>query len=127
MTLRRLKRSVTVLVALYAMALHVIVAGFAPIGAGTPDSAASLFPICHSVSLTTPDGDSPINPGLQPGQACDHCNLCSAAAPPPAPDAAFTALLAPTKVVAVLKPASLPVRDGRTADRKLARGPPAFA
>lgn len=118
---RRLQHCATVL-ALYAVALHVILLGLAPLGVNA--AAADPFSvICHSTAAGDP---SPADPGLAPGQACDHCNLCSTTAAPPPPDIALAAL-APTRVLHALRPASAPARPGLTSGPNRARGPPFVA
>src|ERR1017187_7440082 len=80
-----LRRGVTLL-AIYAVALHVILLGLVPIAA----NVAAIDPfsvICHSAaSAAVPGDEAPGKPDLVPGHACEHCNLCSAAAALPAPD-----------------------------------------
>ena len=121
-----LKRSVTLL-AIYAVALHVILLGLAPIAT----NRASVDPfsvICHSVASAAVAGDeAPGKPDLVPGHACEHCNLCSAAAPPPAPDTALIGNPAPPRLLQVLRPASHAPRAGIAFRPNLARGPPLFA
>jgi hypothetical protein len=114
-------------VAIYAVALHVILLGFASVAANA--SAVDPFSvICHSVAPAGALGDeAPSKPDLIPGHACDHCNLCNAAAPPPAPDSALLGSLPPARVLHALRPLSTPVRTGTTSDPKLARGPPLSA
>jgi hypothetical protein len=114
-----LRRGVTLL-AVYAVALHVVLLGLAPISANATVDPFSV--ICHSVTDT--QGDEAPKSGLIPGHACEHCTLCNMVAPPPAPDMALDVTLAPAPVLAVLRPASTPVRAGVTSDPKLARGPP---
>jgi len=112
--------------AIYAVALHAILLGLAPIAA----NGASVDPfsvICHSVASAAVSGDeAPGKPDLVPGHACEHCNLCSAAAPPPAPDIVLIGNLAPTRLLQVLRPASHAPRAGVAFRRNLARGPPLF-
>lgn len=122
-----LRRGVTLL-AIYAIALRVILLAFLPVGAFAATSAAldPLAVICHSSA----DGSDPAAPAkapLIPGHACEHCNLCSAMAPLAAPATALYALPLRTGVVQVLRPASAAARPIATADRRLARGPPVFA
>ena len=121
-----LKRSVTLL-AIYAVALHVILLGLAPIAA----NGATVDPfsvICHSAtSAAVPGDEAPGHPDLAPGHACEHCNLCSAAAPPPAPDTTLIGKLMPTRLLRVLRPASHAPRAGIAFRPNLARGPPSFA
>ena len=121
-----LKRSVTLL-AIYAVALHVILLGLAPI----TTNRASVDPfsvICHSVaSAAVPGDEAPGKPDLVPGHACEHCNLCSAAAALPAPDIVLIGKLMPTRLLRVLRPASHAPRAGIAFRPNLARGPPSFA
>jgi hypothetical protein len=121
--IQRLKHGVTVL-ALYAMALHVLLAALAPISAGAGAAIDPFSVICHSVA---PDDTAPRHPALTPGQACEHCNLCSAASPPPAPDVALAIKFTPTIARHIVVAAELPPRTNTTADPKLARAPPPFA
>ena len=115
-------------VAIYAVALHVILLGIASVAANTSAAVDPFSVICHSVAHAGAAGDeAPIKPDLIPGHACEHCNLCSAAAPPPAPDVAFNVDLKPARILHVLRPASATVRTGVTSDPKLARGPPQSA
>ena len=115
-------------VAIYAVALHVILLGFTP---SIVNASATFDPfsvICHSVAHAgAPGNEAPRKADLVPGHACEHCNLCSAAAPPPAPDVALNVDFKPTHVLHVLFPASTPTRIGVTSDPKLARGPPQTA
>jgi len=120
---RWLRHSATVL-ALYAVALHVILFGLSPLGV----SAATVDPfsvICHSRTMALGE-ETPGNSGLVPGHACDHCNLCSATAAPPPPDIALAAL-APARILSRLHPVSTAARISLAADPKRARGPPPFA
>jgi hypothetical protein len=122
--MRRLLRHSVTMLAIYAIALHVVLLGFAPFAA----NAAGVDPftvICHSTA-GEPGDDGPAKPGLVPGSACEHCNLCNAAMAPPAPDVAILIKLAPAMVLAVLSPASARPRPEATSDPKLARGPPRF-
>ena len=124
--IQRLKHGVTVL-ALYAMALHVLLAALAPISVGAGAAIDPFSVICHSVAPDASGDTAPRHPALTPGQACEHCNLCSAAAPPPAPDVALAIEFTPTIIRHIVVAAELPPRTSVTADPKLARGPPSFA
>jgi len=116
-----IRRSVTLL-AIYAVALHAILLGLAPIAAGNA-AVDPLAVICHSVS--GPAGnETPVKSGLVPGSACEHCNLCSAIAPPPAPDVALAGTMGPVRVLHVLRPVSAIGRAPVTSGPRLARGPP---
>jgi hypothetical protein len=112
-------------VAIYAVALHVILLGFASVAAYASATFDPFSVICHSVAPAGALGDeAPSKPDLIPGHACDQCNLCNAAAPPPAPDSALLGSLPPARVLHALRPLLTPVRTGTTSDPKLARGPP---
>jgi hypothetical protein len=114
------RRSVTLL-AIYAVALHVILLGLAPIGpAGAGGDPLSI--ICHGVAGSV--DEAPLKSNLVPGHACEHCNLCSLVAPPPAPAAALAHDMGPARILHVLRPASTAPRNGRASNPKLARGPP---
>ena len=122
--MRRLLRRSVILLAVYAVALHVILLGLAPFAT----AGASVDPfsiICHDAS--GPGGEGLVKPGLIPGHACEHCNLTSAVAPPPAPDVALAGRMAPPRVLHVLRPVAMPGRVGLTSDPRLARGPPRSA
>jgi hypothetical protein len=60
-----------------------------------------------------------------PGHACEHCNVCSAAAAA-APDVVLMANLVPTRLLEVLHPASAAPNAGNAFRPNLARGPPLF-
>jgi len=118
---RWLKKGTTVL-AIYAIALHVILFGFAPLyGNGAVDPFSV---ICHGAAAATPGGEKQPDPHLIPGHACEHCNLCSAAEPPSPPDIALAGSMGPVRILHVLRPASTTARRTITSDPKSARGPP---
>jgi hypothetical protein len=119
--MRRMVRRGVTLLAIYAVALNVIFLGLSPLGASAVDPFSV---ICHSVAGT--QGDEAPQSGLIPGHACEHCNLCSAVAPPPAPDVVLATDLGPARILHVQRPASAAPRIGVTSDPKLARGPPRF-
>jgi hypothetical protein len=125
--MRGLARQVTSWVAIYAVALHVILLGLVPIAA----NGATVNPfsvICHSIAPTGAAGDeTPGKPDLIPGHACEHYNLCSAAAPPPAPGIVLIGNLLPTRLLQVLRPVSQASRAGIAFSPNFARGPPPFA
>lgn len=109
---------VLVWVAVYAIALHTI------FWSGTPLRLASVDPfsiICHSQGAP-PAEQTPASPA--PSHACDHCNLCSAMAPPSPEPAAAIAHLAPMRLIAILRPQSSARVFSLAAILKLARGPP---
>jgi hypothetical protein len=121
------RRSVTLL-AMYAIALHVILLGLVPVGPGAFDLIDPFAIICHATGAPANAGEPP--PGkirFMPGRAFDQCNLCSAAAPPPAPDIALDIDFTWARVLPVLRPVLAPARPGRSSDPKLTRGPPPSA
>jgi hypothetical protein len=120
--MRAVWRTITGVLAIYAVALHVILAGLMPAAAAT--SADPLSIICHSVPAAAA-GQADQGPSVpQPGHACEHCNLCSTLAPPPAPNTPLAATLMPARVLQVLYPVSTAARTALAASPKLARGPP---
>ena len=114
-------RKIIGVLAIYAVALHVVLIGLIPFAAAAA-AADPLSVICHSVPAGTDGQQAPGVP--QPGHACEHCNLCTALAPPPAPDTRLAGNLAPARVLNVLRPLSTSARTSRAANPKLARGPP---
>ena len=120
--MRNLARQMTTWAAIYAVALHVILLGLAPFAAAA-DSADPVSVICHSV---TPGDDGAGKAGLVPGHACEHCNLCGAAAPPE-PGLAPSATLLPSRLLGILRPVSQTPLTGIAFTANLARGPPHFA
>jgi hypothetical protein len=122
--MRRLLRQSVTMLAIYAIALHILLLGFAPFVA----SAAGIDPftvICHSTA-GGPGDEAPAKSGFVPGSACEHCNLCGAVAAPPPPGVAIAIELAPALVLDVLDPVSAAPQIGTRSDPKLARGPPHF-
>jgi hypothetical protein len=122
-----LARQVVSSVAIYAVALHFILLGLVPIAA----NGATVNPfsvICHSIAPPGAAGDeTPGKPDLIPGHACEHCNLCSAAAPPPAPGIVLIGNHLPTRLLQVLRPASNAGSASIALRPNFARGPPPFA
>ncbi len=116
-------RRIAGVAATIAIALHTILwAVIAPFAAPTVDP---FTVICHS-EASAPADQTSNNGALPPAHACDHCNLCSAIAPP-VPVSALFATLAPQQILRVLRPAVIARHRDATADPKLARGPPALA
>ena len=119
----QLRRSVTWL-AIYAVALHAILLGLAPISANSA-TADPFSVIClHNAGTSLPAERQPS--GLVPGHACEHCNLCSAAAPPPEPGLVMIGTLTPARLLQVLRPVSTAPGAGVAFRPNLARGPPLF-
>lgn len=113
------KRVLSVL-AIYAVALHTILSGIAPLA-----SASALDPfsvICQS-GTQAPAEQTPQAPA--PSSSCDHCTLCGAAAAPPVTlDRIAAGQLLPAKRLRVLRPAPAAARDGLSSNPHQARGPP---
>ena len=120
-----LLRGVTLL-AIYAVALHVILLGLVPIAANG-EIVNPFSVICHSAGPVAAGDEAPGKPDLIPGHACEHCNLCSAVAPPPAPDLVLIGNLMPTRLLHVLRPVSHASDAGIALRPNFARGPPRFA
>lgn len=110
-------------IAIYAVALHVILLGLAPITVSAAP-ADPLLVICHSQSDAAPEAPNPS--GSTPGHACEHCTLCGNVAPPPPPTDVLAIVVLAAGVLDVLLPTSAPVLSGTTATPNLARGPPSF-
>jgi hypothetical protein len=110
--------------AIFAIALHTLLwAAIAPLIAAPSVDPFSV--ICHS-EASGPADQSPNHGPLRPANACDHCNLCSAVAPP-MPGLVLVAIVEPTRVLQVLRPVNMLRHHAIAADPKLARGPPVFA
>ena len=119
----RISRSLSV-VAIFAIALHGVVLGLAPLAATINDPFSI---ICHSgASALAGDDQAPSNSGGTP-QDCEHCNLCSAAAAPATLDNVVTGQLVPARLLQIVRPVSAIATAGPAASPKLAQGPPAFA
>jgi len=119
--MRGLRQAVGFL-AIIAVALHAILSGIGPFLAQPATDPFSI--ICHAASSEAPAQQGPANPNDAPTQACDHCTLCNATAPPAVLDDVLAGQLVPTSVFELLRPASSFERISRTATIKLARGPP---
>jgi hypothetical protein len=111
--------------AIYAIALRAILLGVAPVVSGGAAIGDPFTIICHSDGQALAPTEWPAAPKTIPGHPCEHCNLCSASTPPPAPDAILVTLL-PSDVADVLRPTSSVPRIEIQSDPKLARGPPLF-
>ena len=110
-------------VASFALALHTVLSGIAPTHAGSPVDPFAV--ICHSG--TTAPNSAPDDSLPAPAQPCDHCNLCSVAAPLIPPDTTLVADFGPTRTLQVLCPPNIACKSDVIADSRSARGPPAFA
>lgn len=118
-------RKLVSVLAIYAIALNTILwAALAPVPVGA--SFDPLTAICHSVVDQAPAGDpSPAGQPAKPSKACDHCSLCSTTpASFSAADAVLAGILAPGKVLRVLRPADAARTAGIVSHQHSARGPP---
>ena len=111
------------LVAIYAVALHTILLGLAPVFAAPAFDPFSV--ICHSAAGgAAPVEQAPAN--SIPSHACDHCIACNAMAPPGPLDKLVVEQLAPARLLQILRPLLSILEDGVTFNLKHARGPPHF-
>ena len=119
--MRKVSRRAVSWAAIYAVALHAILMGVSPVTNGE-----SFSVICRSDAQPLAPEQAPNHSDHRPGHACEHCNLCSAAGPLPAPDT-LASILLPLRVTHVLHPAFSATRIGLASDPKLATGPPEVA
>jgi len=119
-----LRRSVT-LVALYTVALHIVLLGFLPAGVGSFSPIDPFAIICHTASPSEHPGEPPQG-SLQylPGRAIDRCDLSSVVGLPPTPEASFKVELQPTRLLDVLRPDTAPEQKSPVYPANLIRGPP---
>lgn len=116
---------IVTLMAIYAVAIHTILLGLVPVIAAPTVDPFSV--ICHSErSGAAPAEQIPTAPVSAPGHACDQCIMGSAMAPPEPLDGLVVEQLAPARLLQILRPASVLVRDGIATKLKRARGPPSF-
>jgi len=121
----RLGRQMLSWVAIYAVAMHTLLTGIAPAFFAAQNSVDPFSVIClHDAGVGSPAGHQPSS--LVPGHACEHCNLCSAAASLPAPNLVVFGTLLPARLLQVLGPASAAFSTGVAFRPNLARGPPLF-
>ena len=118
-------RQVLSWVAIYAVAMHTLLTGIGPAFAAAQGRVDPFAVIClHDAGAAPAAGQQPA--GLAPGHTCEHCNLCSATAPPPAPGLVLIGRLAPTRLLQMLPPVSAAPSSGIAFRPNLARGPPPF-
>ena len=108
-------------VAAMALALHTVAWGVPAPGPASVDPF-----ICDSDASAAVDPASDQSP-LAPTHACDHCNLCSASAPPLPHGTAIAAYVTPAPESAVPPPIDNPRHDAVVGEPGLARGPPSIA
>jgi len=118
-------RKVVSWAAIYAIALRAILLGVAPVITGGAVADDPFTIICHSDGQALAPTERPAAPNTVPGHACEHCNLCSASTPPPAPGAVLGTML-PSHLTDVLRPTSSVPHIKIQSNSKLARGPPAI-
>lgn len=119
------KRAIGVL-AIYAIALHVVLTGLVPAAYAAP-TVDPLSVICHSVAPGAADRDHDKNLPAPGEGCCDHCDLCNVLAPPPTPETPLAGTLVPARVLDILIPMSTSVRTSIASNSKRARGPPQAA
>jgi hypothetical protein len=124
--MRLIFQKFSTMLAIYAVALHVILLGFAPIAASGAPTVDPFSVICHSSSSADSVDPAPEKSALVPGHACEHCNLCSTAAPPAAPETGLAGTISPSDVLDVLRPQSAVRHTGISSRPNLPRGPPRF-
>lgn len=114
--------------AIVAIALHTVLWGVAvPMASASTVDPFSI--ICSSATHATAQNDQLADqtPGQvpAPAAACDHCNLCAAAAAPSATlDSIIAGQLQPAKLLQILRPATGATHDGVAYSPHQARGPP---
>ena len=113
------------LMAITAIVLHAILWGITPLSAAPALDPFSV--ICHSETQAIGTDQTPESPAPATTHACDHCNVCSANAPPAALDSVVAARLVPAQLLRVLVTVTAALRAGLADNRNRARGPPRFA
>jgi len=111
-------------VAALALALQTVAWGIAP--APGPASVDPFSVICHSDASAAVDPASDQGP-LEPAHACDHCNLCSASAPPLPPATTIAAYVTPAPESSAPPSVDNRRHDAVVGKPGLARGPPSIA
>ena len=111
-------------VAAFALFLQTIAWGIGP--APAPAVVDPFSVICHS------DASAPVDPASDhgppsPAHACDHCNLCSASAPPLPPGTTIAAYIKPVRTLAIPRSVDSTRHDTIIGEASLARSPPLFA
>jgi hypothetical protein len=120
---RGVKRSLGWL-AIVAIALHTMLWGAMPMASASTVDPFSI--ICSSAShAAAPIGQAPDGKVPAPAAACDHCNLCGAAAAPSATlDSVLAGQFQPARLLQILRPATGATHDGVAYSPHQARGPP---
>jgi hypothetical protein len=122
-SMRRGAKGFTGWLAIVAIALHTVLWGAMPMASASTVDPLSV--ICSSGSHATQADQTPAGQVPAPASACDHCNLCGAAAAPSATlDSVVSGQLAPAKLLQVLRPATAIAHDGVAYSPHQARGPP---
>lgn len=109
---------------IYAVALHAVLLGGAPVISDTLVSSDPFSIICRGEARSyIPVSQTPGSRDHMAGHVCDLCTLCCASVPPRAPDS-LVGIILPLGVAHVLRPALSATRIGLASDPKLARAPP---
>lgn len=122
---RGVKRSLGWL-AIVAITLHTVLWGVAaPMASASPVDPFSIICSAHAAAQNDQLADQAPDQVPAPASACDHCNLCGAAAAPSASlDSILAGQLEPAKLLQVLRPAAAAAHDGVAYSPHQARGPP---
>jgi hypothetical protein len=119
---RGVKRSLGWL-AIVAIALHTVLWGAMPMASASTVDPFSI--ICSSATHAALQADEVPGQIPAPAAACDHCNLCGAAAAPSATlDSILAGQLQPARLLQILRPATGATHDGVAYSPHQARGPP---
>ena len=122
--MRQLLRQSATFLAIYTIALHTILWGF--VTQPTTNAFDPSIVICHS-GVSTPSQQTPDRGPLTPADACDQCNLCNAVVFAIVADTRLMARFEPVQTEQFLHAVGVTRRDEIAGNRKVARGPPAFA
>lgn len=111
--------------AIVAIALHTVLWGAMPMASTVDPFSIICSSATHAAAQIDQLADQAPGQVPPPAAACDHCNLCGAAAAPTATlDSIIAGQLQPAKLLQVLRPAGAAAHDGIAYSPHQARGPP---